>query len=155
MSKAKYQDNLETIQWLKRYIELNGTNGGGMGVYNAIERRNDADLYSISQAKKVLGNPFKTVVGTLGGSMSNNNNNSFVLNQSIYSTTTTGNTTNTPRARMSLKPRLSCYVSNKENTIPLSTTTTTVEMKKQKKSSTTTCSELKSTTTTKAKTTTK
>lgn len=88
-----------------------------MGVYNAIERRNGADLYSISQAKKVLGNPFKTVLNTPGGSMSNNNNNnSFMLNQSICSTTTTVNTTNTPRARMSLKPRLS--YANKENTVP-------------------------------------
>lgn len=84
-------------------------------MYNAIERRNGADLYSISQAKKVLGNPFKTVVGAQVGSMSNNN--SFALNQSICSTTTTVNTTNTPRARMSLKPRLS-YVANKENTVP-------------------------------------
>ena len=95
---------------------MNGTNGGGMGVYNAIERRNGADLYSISQAKKVLGNPFKTVVGTQGSIGNNNNNNSFLLNQSICSTTTTVNTTNTPRARMSLKPRLS--YANKENTVP-------------------------------------
>lgn len=95
LSKAKYQDNLETIQWLKRYIELNGNTGHG--AYNPVERRNGADLYSISQAKKVLGNPFKTVTST-------SNNNSFVLNQSICSTTS--------KPRMSLKPRHS-FIANK------------------------------------------
>ncbi len=88
LAKAKYQDNLEVIQWLKRYIELNGnivTN------YNAEERRNYVPLYSISQAKKALGNPFKANTPL-------SNNTSFVLNQSMCSVTA--------KARSSLKPRL-------------------------------------------------
>jgi len=86
---------------LKRYIELNG-NTGQQGTYNSLEGRNGADLYSISQAKKVLGNPFKSVTA-LGS------NSSFTLNQSLCSVIST-----TPKSRMSLKPRQS-FIANKEN----------------------------------------
>lgn len=36
MAKAKYQDNLEFIQWLKKYFD---TNGGARQDYDANERR--------------------------------------------------------------------------------------------------------------------
>jgi RP/EB family microtubule-associated protein len=38
--KAKYQDNLEFLQWIKRFHEING---GGMD-YNADERRKGVDV---------------------------------------------------------------------------------------------------------------
>ena len=37
LSKAKYQDNLETIQWLKRFIEKSTT---PLETYQPSERRN-------------------------------------------------------------------------------------------------------------------
>ena len=51
MSKAKYQDNLELIQWLKRYIELHGSFKED---YNAIGRRNKAELLENSKLKRAL-----------------------------------------------------------------------------------------------------
>jgi RP/EB family microtubule-associated protein len=42
LSKAKYQDNLEFIQWLKRYYEVNG--GEKSEEYNAEERRGNAKI---------------------------------------------------------------------------------------------------------------
>ena len=94
MAKAKYQDNLELIQWLKRYIELNGNVPEN---YHAEERRNHAPLYLVSQEKKVLGNSFKN--------NSLNLNSSVLLNQSICSTTS--------KPRNSFRAR---GISNKENT---------------------------------------
>jgi microtubule-associated protein, RP/EB family len=37
LAKAKYQDNLETIQWLKRYLEMTGK---PIEHYDALARRN-------------------------------------------------------------------------------------------------------------------
>jgi RP/EB family microtubule-associated protein len=37
LSKAKYQDNLEFVQWLKRYYDLNGGDRGSN--YDADDRR--------------------------------------------------------------------------------------------------------------------
>ena len=37
LAKAKYQDNLETIQWLKRYLEKTATK---IEDYNPVSRRN-------------------------------------------------------------------------------------------------------------------
>ena len=39
--KAKYQDNLEMLQWIKRYYDLN--NNGNP--YDAVARRKGAELY--------------------------------------------------------------------------------------------------------------
>lgn len=41
--KAKYQDNLEMLQWIKRYYDLN-TKGQD---YDAIGRRKGTDLFLI------------------------------------------------------------------------------------------------------------
>ena len=41
--KAKYQDNLEMLQWIKRYFDLN-YNGSP---YDALNRRKGAQLYLI------------------------------------------------------------------------------------------------------------
>lgn len=42
--KAKYQDNLEMLQWIKRYFDLN-YNGAP---YDALARRKNATLYLIA-----------------------------------------------------------------------------------------------------------
>lgn len=42
--RAKYQDNLEMLQWIKRYFDLN-YNGAP---YDAVARRKGATLYLIS-----------------------------------------------------------------------------------------------------------
>ena len=43
--KAKYQDNLEMLQWIKRYYEMNSK-----GVhYDAVTRRKGAVLYLIGE----------------------------------------------------------------------------------------------------------
>jgi len=44
--KAKYQDNLEMLQWIKRYFDLN-YNGSP---YDPVARRKGATLY-------LIGNP--------------------------------------------------------------------------------------------------
>ena len=49
MSKARYQDNLEFMQWLKRYFDLN-YNGE---YYDAVTRRKGQDLYYIAGGNKV------------------------------------------------------------------------------------------------------
>ncbi len=41
--KAKYQDNLEMLQWIKRYYDLHAKGD----FYDAIARRKGADLYLI------------------------------------------------------------------------------------------------------------
>jgi len=46
--KAKYQDNLEFMQWLKRYFDLN-YNGE---VYDAVSRRKGQDLFLIGIGNK-------------------------------------------------------------------------------------------------------
>lgn len=43
LAKAKYQDNLEMIQWLKRYLEMTGTK---LTPYDPIARRNGESFYS-------------------------------------------------------------------------------------------------------------
>jgi hypothetical protein len=44
--KAKYQDNLEMLQWIKRYFDLNYN----VSVpYDALARRKGAALYLIGQ----------------------------------------------------------------------------------------------------------
>lgn len=43
--KAKYQDNLEMMQWIKRYWDIN--NRGD--VYDAVGRRKGVDLYLIGE----------------------------------------------------------------------------------------------------------
>jgi RP/EB family microtubule-associated protein len=51
LAKAKYQDNLEFIQWLKRYYSLNcGERGSG---YRAEDRRSGANV-DLSFAEKAL-----------------------------------------------------------------------------------------------------
>ena len=49
--KAKYQDNLEFLQWLKRYHDIN-CNGEG---YDAVGRRKGQDLYYILGGDKIGG----------------------------------------------------------------------------------------------------
>lgn len=56
--KAKYQDNLEFMQWLKRYFDLN-YNGEP---YDAVGRRKGNDLYYIGSGNK----PVKGATGTSG-----------------------------------------------------------------------------------------
>lgn len=46
--KAKYQDNLEFLQWMKRYHELNSSGAD----YDALARRKNQDLYYIGGASK-------------------------------------------------------------------------------------------------------
>ena len=40
LSKAKYQDNLELIQWMKKYFEISGGNKD----YDALARRGDKEV---------------------------------------------------------------------------------------------------------------
>jgi RP/EB family microtubule-associated protein len=47
--KAKYQDNLEFMQWLKRYHELNSSGQD----YDGPARRKGQDLYYIAGGSKV------------------------------------------------------------------------------------------------------
>ena len=42
--KGKYQDNLEMLQWIKRYFDLNY----GGAPYDALGRRKNATLYLIA-----------------------------------------------------------------------------------------------------------
>lgn len=57
--RAKYQDNLEMLQWIKRYFDLN-YNGAP---YDAIERRKGATLYLIAGCGETnLGSNFNTQV---------------------------------------------------------------------------------------------
>ena len=51
LSKAKYQDNLEFIQWLKRYYDLNCGDRGNN--YNAEERRGNIAV-DFSFADKIV-----------------------------------------------------------------------------------------------------
>ena len=46
--KAKYQDNLEFLQWLKRYFDIN-YNGEP---YDAVGRRKGQDLYYLGEGVK-------------------------------------------------------------------------------------------------------
>ena len=48
--KARYQDNLEFCQWIKRYFDLN-YNGEA---YDAMSRRKNQDLYYIAGGNKVM-----------------------------------------------------------------------------------------------------
>ena len=57
--KAKYQDNLEFMQWLKRYFDLN-YNGEP---YDAVSRRKGHDLYYIGSGNK----PMKSKTQGIGG----------------------------------------------------------------------------------------
>ena len=47
--KAKYQDNLEMLQWIKRYYDLHAKGGDE---YDAVARRKGVDLH-------LLGEPLK------------------------------------------------------------------------------------------------
>lgn len=51
LSKAKYQDNLEFIQWLKRYYEVNCNDKSAS--YNAEERRGNAKI-DFTFAEKIV-----------------------------------------------------------------------------------------------------
>lgn len=44
LMKAKYQDNLEMLQWIKRYFDLNFKGQP----YDALGKRKGADLYLIA-----------------------------------------------------------------------------------------------------------
>ena len=58
--KAKYQDNLEFMQWLKRYFDIN-YNGDP---YDAVGRRKGNDLYYIGSGNKpVTGKPAPSAGG--------------------------------------------------------------------------------------------
>ena len=46
--KAKYQDNLEMLQWIKRYYDINNK-----GIdYDAVGRRKGVELYLIGEPAK-------------------------------------------------------------------------------------------------------
>lgn len=60
--KAKYQDNLEFCQWIKRYFDLNYSGEP----YNAFERRKGQQLFYIMGGNKVAP-PKKGQVGATGG----------------------------------------------------------------------------------------
>ena len=51
--KAKYQDNLEFCQWIKRYFDLNYSGEP----YNAVERRKGQALFYIMGGNKVAAPP--------------------------------------------------------------------------------------------------
>lgn len=59
--KAKYQDNLEFCQWIKRYFDLNYSGEP----YNALQRRKGQDIFYILGGNKV-GAPPKKAVGGAG-----------------------------------------------------------------------------------------
>ena len=61
--KAKYQDNLEFCQWIKRYFDLNYSGEP----YNAVERRKGQNLFYIMGGNKVAP-PGKAKPGMTGGS---------------------------------------------------------------------------------------
>jgi hypothetical protein len=85
------------IQWLKRYIELNGMVSED---YNPTERRQNATLFSHSENKKVLGNSFK--------SNTNFNNLNNTINLSNMNSSFCSKTPATKTVRKKI-------VSNKEN----------------------------------------
>ena len=69
--KAKYQDNLEFCQWVKRYFDLNYSGEP----YNALQRRKGQDIFYIMGGNKVAppqkkaglgGGTGKTYVGKPG-----------------------------------------------------------------------------------------
>ena len=67
--KARYQDNLEFCQWIKRFFDLNYSGEP----YNALQRRKGNNIYYIAGGNKVapptqkqpsaLGGPGKTYSG--------------------------------------------------------------------------------------------
>ena len=59
MVKAKYQDNLEFCQWIKRYFDLNYSGEP----YNALQRRKGQDIFYILGGNKVDAPPKKAVGG--------------------------------------------------------------------------------------------
>lgn len=50
--KAKYQDNLEMLQWIKRYFDIHSKGGED---YDAVGRRKGADLYLLGEPMKNSG----------------------------------------------------------------------------------------------------
>lgn len=60
--KAKYQDNLEFSQWIKRYFDLNYSGEP----YNALQRRKGQDIFYIMGGNKVAP-PKKAGAATAGG----------------------------------------------------------------------------------------
>ena len=59
--KAKYQDNLEMCQWIKRYFDLNYSGEP----YNALQRRKGSDIFYIMGGNKVA--PPQKKAGGVGG----------------------------------------------------------------------------------------
>ena len=59
--KAKYQDNLEFCQWIKRYFDLNYSGEP----YNALQRRKGNDIFYIMGGNKVA--PPQKKAGMGGG----------------------------------------------------------------------------------------
>lgn len=56
LAKARSQDNLETIQWLKRFLEM----GSPVAQYDAVARRNNETLYSYhAQKNSFINKPAK------------------------------------------------------------------------------------------------
>ena len=60
--KAKYQDNLEFCQWIKRYFDLNYSGEP----YNALQRRKGQDIFYILGGNKVGAPAKKTGAGGTG-----------------------------------------------------------------------------------------
>jgi RP/EB family microtubule-associated protein len=50
LTKAKYQDNLEMLQWMKAYFDMNHQEGTE---YDALSRRKGADLHLLKGASKL------------------------------------------------------------------------------------------------------
>jgi len=59
--KSKYQDNLEFLQWMKRYFDLNYSGGE----YDAVERRNQAILKANQKPEKSSSAPKKESAPTV------------------------------------------------------------------------------------------
>ena len=63
LCKAKYQDNLEFCQWIKRYFDLNYSGEP----YNAVERRKGQQLFYIMGGNKVAAPPKAGAAKASGG----------------------------------------------------------------------------------------
>lgn len=62
LARAKYQDNLEVLQWLKRYLEMTGTR---LIPYDAAARRNSEQFHSHhAQKSSYVNRPGKNSLNT-------------------------------------------------------------------------------------------
>lgn len=62
LARAKYQDNLEVLQWLKRYLEITATR---INSYDPLARRNGEQFYSHHAQKTTYVNrPGKNSLNT-------------------------------------------------------------------------------------------